>query len=650
MATTNLSKIKRDEMIKFLEILKKAHMDDKSIRAFNEIENALTSKRFGLIFEEHMEEVDEHLKENIPVFCADATRQICEDQNQPYNFIIEGDNLQALYLLQKTHRGKIDCIYIDPPYNTGAKNWKYNNDYVDSNDNYRHSKWLSMMSKRLRLAKKLLKDDGVLICAIDENELATLKLLIEDESVFGISYQVDVISIVQNPRGIQGDNFSYTNEYALFVYKKHYKVICDKEVEETEVDWSPLRNWGSESLRTDAKNCFYGIRIKNGKIVGFDDVLDDNIHPQKNEVNSNGEITIYPVDNNNVERKWRYARQTVESIVNILKAEEKNGVWDIYLGKPYAPYKTVWTDKKYDANEYGTQLINSMVPNNDFDFPKSLWNVYECLFATTRHKRDAIILDFFAGSGTTGHAVELLNKLYGGNRKYILVTNNAIGEKKEKEFKKIYGKPEDYPQKYMEYEEKYGICSSITYPRLLAVIKGYTHSKDFKEILYEKKFNNQFLNKIEEEKNKIERTINENLSKYDEVKKVYENNSIKIIGLSQKKEKIKGIPHNLKYFKCDWTPRKPKDYLLSNALCFHIKEMIELENAIDIDNERYVVIFNRDDFKKYVLDENKFKKIKKLWVNQNIIFDANEIKLLSEKDFKYLPGEYFSQELKEAAE
>ena len=646
----NVAKTKRTRMISFIDKIKQEHSDDESIIALNEIENYINEKKFGLVFEEHNEYVDEMLEENIPIFCEDDSKKICMDEKLPYNFLINGDNLQALYLLEKTHKGKIDCIYIDPPYNTGATNWKYNNDYVDSHDVYRHSKWLSMMSKRLKIAKRLLKDDGVLICAIDENELATLKLLIEDETVFGVAYQVDVISIIQNPRGIQGDNFSYTNEYALFVYKKHYKVICDKEVEETDVDWSPLRNWGSESLRSDAKNCFYGIRVKNNQIVGFDDVLDDNIHPKKNEINSDGEIVIYPIDKNGVERKWRYARQSVESILDMLRAEEKGDSWDIFLGKPYAPYKTVWTDKKYDANEYGTQLINSMVPNNDFDFPKSIWNVYECLYATTKNKPNAVILDFFAGSGTTGHAVEMLNKICGGNRKYILATNNVIGDKREKEFKREIGKPEEHPDEYKEYEEKYGICTSITYPRLVAVAKGYSHSKDFKEVLYEKKFNNQFLNKIEDEKQTMEQIINDNSSKYDEIKKVFEDDSIKILGLSKKNEKVEGIPHNLKYFKCDWTARKPEDYLLSNALLLHIKEMIVLENGIQLDEKKNVAIFNKDDFNKYILNDNNYNEIENLWVNQNIIFDTKELSKLKAKNFKYIPREYFGQELKEVAE
>ena len=156
----NLSKIKRDNMIAFLEELKKEHSDDASIRAFNEIENHLRDKKYGLIWEEHSEAVDEMLEENIPVLTADPERRLCKDETLPWNFIIEGDNLQALYLLEKTHRGKVDCIYIDPPYNTGAKDWKYNNDYVDSNDIYRNSKWLSMMKNRLLLAKHLLDPDN----------------------------------------------------------------------------------------------------------------------------------------------------------------------------------------------------------------------------------------------------------------------------------------------------------------------------------------------------------------------------------------------------------------------------------------------------------------------------------------------------------
>ena len=224
----NISKIKRDRMIAFLDELKKTHGDDASIGAFNEIENFLSEKKFGLVWEEHTEQVDEMLESNIPVLCEDPERRLCKDESLPWNFIIEGDNLQALYLLEKTHKGKVDCIYIDPPYNTGAKDWKYNNDYVDGNDVYRHSKWLSMMNVRLQTAKKLLSPDGALICAIDENELQTLGLLLEE--LFA-DYSIDCIAVIHNPGGIQGANFSYCHEYAYFVYPK--KVIIFKKKKET---------------------------------------------------------------------------------------------------------------------------------------------------------------------------------------------------------------------------------------------------------------------------------------------------------------------------------------------------------------------------------------------------------------------------------
>lgn len=177
----NIAKIKRDRMLAFLEEMKAAHSDDASIRALNEIENHIREKKYGLVWEDHTEAVDEMLDENVPVFCEDTGRRLCKEPTMPWNFIIEGDNLQALYLLEKTHRGKVDCIYIDPPYNTGAKDWKYNNDYVDGNDVYRHSKWLSMMRSRLTLAKQLLNPiNGVLIVAIDDNELNTTGLLLQE--------------------------------------------------------------------------------------------------------------------------------------------------------------------------------------------------------------------------------------------------------------------------------------------------------------------------------------------------------------------------------------------------------------------------------------------------------------------------------------
>lgn len=456
----NISKQKRDDSLaKIQEIrtyISTAEQDDNTARLLtylSELAKDVNGKKYGLVFEEHREEIDEVLDTHTPVLTEDTDLFI--DNGGQVNFLIEGDNLSSLKLFEKTHKGKIDLIYIDPPYNTGAANWIYDNDYVDGNDLFKHSKWLSMMQSRLEIAKRLLTSKGVLICAIDENESATLRLLLDD--IFGTDYEYDCITIIHNPRGIQGKNFSYTNEFAYFVIPKGDKIIGERKLSKDEVYWSPLRNWGSESLRTDARNCFYPIIIDGEKIIGFGDVSSDDYHPEKNVPLENGKIAVYPIDSKGVERKWRYARQTVESISQYLTVKKTREVYDIELGKTFGTYKTVWSDPKYDANGYGKQLLNSLLPNCPFDFPKSLWNVYDCLYSVVAQNKNACVLDFFAGSGTTGHAVMKLNAEDGGNRRFILCTNNENN-----------------------------ICRDVTYERIKRVIdkEGYSASLKYYKVNY----------------------------------------------------------------------------------------------------------------------------------------------------------------------
>ena len=315
------------------------------------------NNKYGLIFEDSYVESEANNFD----FNEDITRRIiCDSAHNSFNFIYEGDNINSLKWLSKNYNNKIDVIYIDPPYNTGSSNWKYNNNYFDNNLIFKHSNWLSMMKHRLVIAKYLLKDDGVFICAIDENELCYLYLLIED--IFGNDFKIDIITIVHNPRGIQGSNFSYVNEYAIFVYRKGYKVIGFENLESNEVEWRKFRNCGSESNRLDAKNCFYPILIKDNVIIGFGDVCDPDYHPNKNEYNlDNGIVSVYPIDNSGVERKWRYARKSVEQVADFLKVTKDSNGFDIEIGKNYKSYKTVWINKKFDANIYGTQLLSRMI-------------------------------------------------------------------------------------------------------------------------------------------------------------------------------------------------------------------------------------------------------------------------------------------------
>jgi adenine-specific DNA-methyltransferase len=356
------------------------------------------------------------------------------------NVLIEGDNLEVLKLLQKSYARRVKAIYIDPPYNTG-RNLIYPNDYQDGIKTYLeitgqseggqalistseaggrfHTNWLSMMYPRLWLARNLLTPDGVLIVTIDDNEQANLGVILREVFEEG-TYEHVCVPIVHNPRGVQGTNFSYVHEYAFFVFKRGTKAISDRKIEESEIDWSHLRNWGGESERSDAKNCFYPILVKDGKIVGFGDVCKDDFHPRQTEVH--GDVSdVYPIDKAGVERKWRYARQSVESIRHWLRARPTKTGYEIEIGKDAGLYKTIWNDKRYDANEYGTQIVSDLVPGSPFTFPKSLWAVYDSLLAVVRDDPEALVMDFFAGSGTTGHAVMEINKNVGGSRRFILV-------------------------------------------------------------------------------------------------------------------------------------------------------------------------------------------------------------------------------------
>ena len=207
------------------------------------------------------------------------------------NLIIKGNNLLVLHSLKKRFAGKVKLIYIDPPYNPDnpRNTFTYNN-------SFKHSTWLTFMKNRLEVAKLLLKDDGVLQIAIDENEQARLGVLI-DELFHG--YEKHCITIVHNPRGVQGTNFSYTNEFVYFVFKKGLKVIHKIKRDTPLVE--EFRDHGGESLRSDAKNCFYPVLVKDNKIVGFGEVPSDDFHPKgKNVKREDGTIEVWPIDNKSI--------------------------------------------------------------------------------------------------------------------------------------------------------------------------------------------------------------------------------------------------------------------------------------------------------------------------------------------------------------
>ena len=322
--------------------------------------------------------------------------------------LIKSDNFQALNTLLPKYQNKVDLIYIDPPYNAPASEIIYKNNFKDST-------WLAMMANRLELAKEFLSERGILSCAIDENEQENLGLLLSD--IF-YEYEKTCVSVRHNPKGIQGGFIAQNNEFAYFLSPEK-AVSNNKLLDKKEWKYDHLRNWGGESERHTAKNCFYPIYVKDSKIIGFGDVCKEDFHPQANMLRDDGVIEVYPIDSSGVERKWTYARQSIESIWENLKIEEdKNGIISIKKPITEVRFKTIWEDSVYIAGDYGSKILTNILPNNNFDYPKSIHTVKDSIYLAS--KEDSTILDFFGGSGTTAHAVLELNR-EGSNRKFVLV-------------------------------------------------------------------------------------------------------------------------------------------------------------------------------------------------------------------------------------
>ena len=612
MEATNLSKIKRNEMIGFLEHLKEKNNDDKSIRAINEIVNQLNSTKYGLVWEQHQERVDVELENNIPIFSEIEEKKIRSNKSSKYNFLIEGDNLHSLYLLEKTHRGKIDFIYIDPPYNTGGEDFIYNDKIVNKEDSYKHSKWLSFMNKRIAIAQNLLSDNGCMFISIDEHEMAQLMLLCQE--IFG---EDNVEVLVWRKNGKQGNTkkinrIKNTHEYIIITYKNKkdttfgkVKLLPNWKNEYPNPDNDPRGNYKAgnisnkeESSRPDSPN-YYSVTTPTGKVYTREWFI------SKEEFEMLDNDKVANKDGNMVGRIYYPSNGDGVPAIKIFKNEEQYYYFDSII------------DEMGTFSDAKDELIDIFGNRDIFDTPKPTKMIKELIRIAT--KKDSTILDFFAGSATTAQAVLELNEEDGGNRNFILCTNNEIDE--------------DLTIKYLE--------------------------------------ENNYIDKIERTKsgkiknNSVEYNNYLDFLKTNKFKEIIEQDEYKELGISRRiayiriKNIIKGMENlkypdgikaNLKYYTTDWTPRKPEDYLLSNILLLHIKEMIELQNAIEIDNENNVIILNKDDFKKYISNEENYEKIKNIWVNQNIVFTTEELKKLSKKGFKYIPKEFFGQELKEAAE
>jgi adenine-specific DNA-methyltransferase len=444
------------------------------------------------------------------------TGKVSRGGDKPWHTVINGENYHVLKALTWTHRGKVDAIYIDPPYNTGAKDWKYNNDYVEGDDLYRHSKWLAMMERRLLLSKELLNpEESVLIVSIDEKEYLHLGLLLEQ--VFPEAV-IQMVTSVINPKGTpKRDYFARVEEYLFIVYmgsakpvKTTKRMLSGEEGQEEEkpVRWASLLRSGGQSLRSDTEVKFYPIFLdaETGDVTRIGDHVkwDFDIETIKAK---RGEIVQWPIRPGDEDHKvkhgcWQVSDETLRQYLKdgrlqIGTRNKKTGRWTLnflmtsdwerikngsvevvghdergtlLLGSGIKPQhgKTVWTMTSHSGTDHGTATLKMLLDGRPFPYPKSLYAVEDTLRFFVKEKQGAIILDFFAGSGTTAHAVMRLNKQDGGRRQCISVTNNEVGPDEQKALREKCLRPGD-----VKWEQR-GICDFITKPRVQAAITGKT--------------------------------------------------------------------------------------------------------------------------------------------------------------------------------
>ena len=579
---TNLSKIKRDKMLNTISEIKKNITDEKTLTNLSMIENELAKKKYGLIWEEHEERVDKELETQIPTFEEIKDKEIVNNHNEKFNFLLEGDNLHSLYLLEKTHKENIDVIYIDPPYNTGNDEFMYNDTYIDKEDNYRHSKWLSFMEKRLLIAQRLLKNDGLIFISIDDNELYQLKLLCD--TIFDESNFIANI-VVETANGVFGTRASQTKK--TFVKVKDYVLVYAKNKNNINRDFIPLY-----MPTNDLFDPHYSIMLDdNYNKMNFVDFLKteqftiEKFNKYNLKINIDNVSRLMKIDNDfnkyilkisdKIYQDVSFSLSVSEDVDKIISKgkvvkyknsiifKTKNGSGTV---RQFVPFKDSlrYTDD-YNREYRKAVAIGDLWEGFDADM-KNVSKEGSCEFKNGKKPLRLIkqlikwanipngtILDFFAGSGTTAQSVLELNKEDNGNRRFILCTNN---------------------------ENK--ICENKTYGR----IKNITTK----------------------------------------------------------------TPFNLKYYRCTYIPRiNTEEENLHNNLLINIKNLIQLENEIEIDDNKIRIYLDEDELDKFSTNEKELEECEKLYISSDILLTGKQESIFENNNIKVyvIPEYYFEDEIKE---
>lgn len=626
------------------QLLEEARNDKENrgedIRSLEEVQRLLNSKKYGLVWERHNEIVEEEMKTKIPVFIEDESKKINDNpDSENFNFILEGDNLHSLHLLEKTHAGKIDVIYIDPPYNTG-NSLTYNDTRVAEEDSFRHSKWLSFMERRLKIAKTLLSNQGLIFISIDDNEGYNLKVLCDE--IFEENNYMGSFSVTKAEGGGQA-KYIVKGHDLLLIYAKNLsstlplgkpKDIRGKTFEKDgEIYW----------IQEDAYRKVFG---QYGNLH-YEEILEFRDQEFKDEVDAkieNGELILLD------------------------KGEEGHILGKVRkLSDDYSKYHSVLkqlnADGKNDLSAFGLENI--------FDYPKPVNLIKELVSGTAFLRTGKItVLDFFAGSGTTGQAVLEFVKESGRDVNFILCTNNEVSAKQKLKFVQGFGYLEEYKptaqttdsaienkiqaellkdditfeKLVMDNEEiyqTYGICQAVTYPRIKSVISGFDWKNKSNKILFKKKLSENVLQNIEPVLNKItDIKIKEGYSNY----KVKIDDSANIVLSAEIKvnEHYDAIHSNLKYFKTNFIEKADED--LEFTLLANIKALVELTHGVDLSNSDIAIITKRSE-----LEDLDLLGLSTIYMRSQThkMLDRTQLFLLKDIKIIDIPETFFPKEMRE---
>ncbi|WP_404456939.1 site-specific DNA-methyltransferase (plasmid) [Virgibacillus necropolis] len=605
----NQSKLKRDDLIEKINKIKlffEENSNDRNAKQLSsyisEMEKEVYGKKYGLVFEEHKESTESILAKNTPILTEE--KDLFIDNDGEMNFLIEGDNLAALKLLKKTHLGKIDLIYIDPPYNTRNQGFIYDDKKVDKLDTFKHSKWISFMSKRLKLAKDLLSDTGVIFVSIDDNEQANLNLLMNE--VFGENNFIAQIiwERAYAPVNLK-KHFSESHDYVLCYAAKSVDLTKSNGLPRTDkqnndyknIDNDPRGPWkaGNPSVGPAVEKNIYEVTLPSGRKV----------LPPKG-------------------RSWLYDEEKLKKLIKdnrIFFGKDGDSVWSpkMFLSevKDGLTPMTIWKYGEVDHSQTASKNLKEIFEGNSvFTYPKPVKLIKRILELYS--KPDSIILDFFAGSGTTGQAVLELNNEDGGNRKFILSTNNENN-----------------------------ICKDVTYERIKRIINGYPYVGKKTEKLFEKKINMTVLKKAEKLLNDVQEIKDKEKDNFDEIKSTVKDGNLLVNGIKQYNGYTETKNGSLKYFKIDFVPISEKLYYeYADQLLIHVRELVELENAINFtDNDEVNIILTDEELGEFIQNGDKTDICKTIYLGHEVLTSAEQEGLFKKNDItvNVIPDYYYKE-------